>query len=135
MNFKTFQNANPTMSEIEIFSMVYPEKSILRRDTEQSTLEQFYQNFKIERPTKQLTAKLTQVEQQNDGTANLQLDYNGNSVQLKAWCGHESKHPHFHECISTADFETFLAQMSLTHSAGFDFCILVIIFRLYARLS
>jgi ATPase subunit of ABC transporter with duplicated ATPase domains len=112
------------MHEIDVFSMVYPEKSILRRDTEQSILDQFYKNFNIERPNKSPVSKLKQLEQQNDGTANLQLEYNGKNVQLKAWCGHETKHPHMHEFIPTSDFETFLAELALTHASGVDFCIL-----------
>lgn len=112
------------MHETEVFALAYPEKSILRRDTEQSILNQFFENFKIERPTQVPISKLRPIDQQGDGTANLQLEYNGKHIQLKAWSGHETKHPHFHEFVSTTDFETLLGQLALTHASGADFCIL-----------
>lgn len=138
LHHPSFQNTNPEMTEAEVFSLVYPRDTILRRDTEQSILDQFVEKFKIQKqPNKATSMELKQIDRQQDNIANLKLDCNGTTLTLTARCGNESlfgplsyqlaasaKHPHLHKFVSTDAIETFLSQISLTHASGADFCIL-----------
>jgi hypothetical protein len=117
-------NTNPHLSEAEVFSLIYPEKTILRRETEQSILDQFFTNFNVQKPTQIAHSRLTQIERQpNNDTANVKIDFNGKNIEFTTKCGSETKQSHLHEFVSTQAFESFLAQLALTHSST-DFCVL-----------
>lgn len=87
-----------------MFELVYPHKSILRIETEQSAFDSFLENFKIQRQKSSIST-IKSVDHQTDGIANVTLDYGGKSVQLTTRCGNENKHSHLHNFVSTNAFE------------------------------